>query len=176
MFRRTCAIVLFALAAATGASARANDFASHFVATDPPKSLPVLSFEDAAGRTLNLKDFQGRYVLLNLWATWCAPCTHEISALNVLQDQFASRPFTVIALTEDSSGIAAARGFYDRHDIRHLTVYADAAGAVPSLLHARGLPTSFLIDPEGREIGLIEGEADWAAPDAVAFLAKRMNP
>jgi len=65
MFHRICAIVLFALAAFV-APARAEDFAARFVTVDPPKTLPVLSFEDAAKHTLSLKDFEGRYVLLNL--------------------------------------------------------------------------------------------------------------
>jgi len=161
---------------AAASCAQAGDFAGHFTATDPPKPLPAFSFEDAAGHTLNLSDFKGRYLLLNLWATWCAPCAHEIPSLDALQEQFPPQRLTVIALTEDSSGIAAARSFYNRHGIRHLPVYADGTGVAPSLLRARGLPTSFLIDPEGREIGSVEGEADWAAPDAVAFLAKRANP
>ena len=76
-------------------------------------------------------------------------------------------------MTEDSSGIAAAKGFYERHKIRHLNAYADVTGAIPSLLHARGLPTTYLIDPHGNEVGYVEGDVDWSAAEVVAFLKQK---
>jgi thiol-disulfide isomerase/thioredoxin len=174
MFQRFCAILLFMLTV-TDAAARADDFAAHFIAVNPPTPMPLFSFEDVSGHMLGLKDFQGRYVLLNLWATWCGPCAHELPSLDALQE-LALEHFTVIALTEDVNGRDAAQAFYERHGIRHLAVYVDVSGRAPALLQARGLPTSFLIDPEGREIGAIEGEADWSAPDIVAFLKTQMKP
>ncbi len=138
--------------------------------------LPPVTFEDAAGHSLSLKDFQGRYILLNIWATWCSPCRHELPSLDALQGQLGGPNFIVLTLSEDSNGLAAAKAFFDKNDPHHLAIYTDSAGAAPSLLHAHGLPTTYLIDPHGNEIGHVEGEADWAATDAIAFIKKKTEP
>jgi thiol-disulfide isomerase/thioredoxin len=158
-----------------GTSARASDFAAHFIATNPPIPMPLLSFEDSTGHALGLKDFEGRYILLNLWATWCGPCAHELPSLSALQGQFDMKRLTIIALTEDVDGRDIVQGFYKRHGIQHLAVYVDNTGRAPALLHARGLPTSYLINVKGEEIGRVEGEANWAAPDAVSFLKEQIK-
>jgi thiol-disulfide isomerase/thioredoxin len=175
MFRRICAIVLFAFGI-TPPSAHAENFSQHFVPANASQPAPQLSFEDAKGQTLNLKDFQGRYILLNLWATWCSPCRHEIPSLDALQTQLGDAHFTVITLTEDSNGVAAAKEFFDRNNIHHLAIYTDNSGTAPSLFHAHGLPTTYLIDPHGNEIGRVEGEVDWGAPDSISFLKQKIAP
>ena len=174
MFPRLFAIALFALVV-TASPARAEGFASRYVTLDPPQPAPAVAFEDERGQSVSLADFRGRYVVVNLWATWCVPCVNEIPALSELQNQFVLQRLTVIAFAEDASGVSTVKAFYATHHIHHLTIYDDPTGRAPALFHARGLPMSYVIDPEGREIGRVEGDADWGSPDAVAFLEAHMH-
>lgn len=135
----------------------------------------ALSFEDSQGNLVSLADFRGRYVLLNLWATWCGPCVREMPALDKVRAHFQPQRLQVIALTEDHDGLNVAKAFYTRHSLTHLPLFADSAGQAPNLLRIRGLPTTLLIDPEGREVGRIEGEAEWSTPDAFAFLEAQIT-
>jgi thiol-disulfide isomerase/thioredoxin len=178
MGRHFFAIFLFA-AFMSASCAYASDFSSRFTPTTPPALVPAFPFEDAHSRTLDLKEFRGSYVLLNLWATWCGPCVREMAALDALAQRLPTEPsrppLAIVALTEDNNGLGAAEGFYKRHSLRHLPVFVDTAGQAPSLLRIRGLPTTLLIDPKGMEIGRIEGDAEWDEADTIAFLEKQMQ-
>lgn len=173
MLKRQCAIAVFALAfGLTGfaLSSAARDETRAFVAANPPKPLAPFQFENASGQSLDLKDFRGRYVLLNLWATWCEPCAQEMPALNALRKKLDHAKFEVIALAEDRDGPLAVQSFFKRHRIDNLAIFTDPSGQAPFALHARGLPTTLLISPEGLEIARMEGEADWTEKNLVAFL------
>jgi thiol-disulfide isomerase/thioredoxin len=179
MFYRTFAIFLFsALLGALGigllSSAHGED--RGFVSIDPPQPAPLFAFEDGDGHTLDLKDFRGRYVLLNLWETSCQPCVAEMPKLNALSKKLDYRIFAVIALAEDHDGSNAARLFFKHYDIDHLSVYSDSSGQAPFILHARGLPTTLLIDPRGMEIARLEGAADWTKNTMVSFLETQPRP
>jgi thiol-disulfide isomerase/thioredoxin len=179
MFRRFCAIALFILLAGIGAfgpALRAEDEKAGFVATNPAETLPSLSIEDEHGQTVDLKNLRGRYVLLNLWATWCGPCAAEMPALDSLRQKLDAKKFEVVALNEDRDGASVAPSFYKRHSIDHLAVYVDPHGRAPVMLHARGLPTTILIGPDGLEIARLEGETDWNSRDMVDYLGKLARP
>jgi thiol-disulfide isomerase/thioredoxin len=174
MFRRLSAIALFALlvgAAGTGTFVRAEDADADFVALTPAEDLPVLAIEDGQGKSILLKDFRGRYVLLNLWASWCGPCAAEMPALDALAAKLDPAKFAVVALNEDHDGADLARSFYKRHGIVHLAAYIDADGRAPVRLHARGLPTTLLIGPDGLAVARLEGETDWTSPAMLQYLA-----
>jgi len=176
MFRRCSAIFLFAalvVAATVGGMAAASGEDKSFVATDPPQPVSPFRFEDDKGRSLDLKDFRGRYVLLNLWAITCAPCVTEMPALNELSKKLDRRLFAVIALGEDRDGRDTVRLFYQRHGIDSLPVYDDPGGRAPFILHIRGLPTTLLVDPNGFEVARLEGAAEWANDAMVSFLEAR---
>jgi thiol-disulfide isomerase/thioredoxin len=151
-----------------------GDFASRFVIAKTLQPIPPFVFKDAKGVTHDLKDFRGDYILLNLWATWCGPCVREMPSLNMLRSKIGIQNLRIIALNEDRD-IASAQAFYLRHDLKNLPIYNDDAGRVPAILQTPGLPTTFLIDRNGMEIGRIEGEADWTAPDTLAFLRARLK-
>ncbi len=135
-----------------------------------PKPMPPLSFVDAEGRRVDLADFKDRVILLNLWATWCGPCVKEMPSLDRLQGQLGGDAFQVVALSLDRGGRTAVEPFYKKTGVEHLTVFLDPGSESMKALSLRGLPTTILVDPEGRELGRVEGAVEWDSPEVVAFL------
>ena len=140
-----------------------------------PSPLPELHFVDGDGRAMSLADFHGRVVLLNLWATWCVPCRKEMPTLDRLQAQLGGSGFEVIALSVDRSGLAAVKPFYAQLDLRSLGIYLDQGGKATQALKTVGVPTTLLIDRDGREIGLKLGPAAWDAPEMIAVIRRYME-
>jgi thiol-disulfide isomerase/thioredoxin len=137
-----------------------------FVFKSEPEPLPEFSFVDATGVERSLKDWEGRVVLLNLWATWCAPCRKEMPALDRLQQALGSDRFEVVALSVDRGGIEKSKAFFDEIGVKALKLYVDPSTRATSKLKAVGLPTTLLIDEQGREIGRLTGPAEWDSEDA----------
>ncbi|MBL8837867.1 MAG: TlpA family protein disulfide reductase [Alphaproteobacteria bacterium] len=126
-----------------------------------PRDLPDLAFRDAEERPVTLADFRGRIVLLNLWATWCAPCVEEMPALDRMQTALGGEHFTVVALSIDRQGKRIVDPFVARLNTPALPIYLDPSGASARTLAVAGLPTTLLIDREGRELGRIAGAVPW---------------
>ena len=140
-----------------------------------PEALPAFSFVDGEGRRTEIKDFAGRVVLLNLWATWCGPCVKEMPSLDRLQGMLGGPGFEVVALSVDRGGRDTVEPFLKKLGVQNLGLYLDAPSASMSALKPRGLPTTLLIDPDGRQLGRMEGAAEWDSPEMVAFLRKLIN-
>lgn len=141
-----------------------------YVEIQPPRALPPLVLERPDGSPIGIADLKGRVVVLNLWATWCAPCVREMPALDRLQGAFDPMDVTVVALSLDRGGAAQVKPFFAETGIKHLSVYLDPKMSSMSALKPRGLPTTLVIDREGREVGRLEGAAAWDSPDAHALL------
>lgn len=141
-----------------------------FVIHDAPQPLPEIAFEDGNGQALTLADFNGKTVLLNIWATWCAPCREEMPTLDALEAQLGGPGFEVVPLSVDRAGSAVVRRFYTEIGIQHLNLYIDASMQASFKLAAVGLPTTLLIDAEGRELGRLVGPAEWDTPEMIAFV------
>ena len=137
---------------------------------DGPITLPTESFTNALGIERRLSDFRGKVVALNLWATWCAPCVREMPDLDKLQAALGGADFEVIALSSDRAGLAKVEPFYRRAGIRHLEIYLDQQNAIARRLKISGLPTTFIIDADGRILGSVAGAMDWSAPWVVDWL------
>ena len=137
-----------------------------FVFKKSPEALPDVSFSDATGATRTLKDFEGKVILLNLWATWCAPCRKEMPSLDRLQKELGSDKFEVVALSVDRAGLAGSKKFLDEIGVSALGLYVDPTARATSNLKAVGLPATLLIDAQGREIGRLTGPAEWDSEDA----------
>lgn len=152
------------------APAAAAEPPAPFALLENPQPLPEISFQNASGEEVSLKQFQGRVVLLNLWATWCVPCRTEMPTLDNLQQGLGGEAFEVVALSIDRGGADQVRRFYDEIGVRHLGVYYDASAKASFTLGALGLPTTILIDRQGREVGRLVGPAEWDEPAMVEFL------
>ena len=137
---------------------------------EAPRELPELRFVGGEQNAVALSDFRGRTVLLNLWATWCPPCVEEMPMLDALQAELGGPNFEVVALSVDRGGVAPIRAFYERIDVERLDVYVDPSAMAVEELGALGLPTTLLIDPNGREIARLAGPAVWNSPAMIAFL------
>jgi thiol-disulfide isomerase/thioredoxin len=123
------------------------------------------------GGEISLRAFRGRTVLVNFWATWCAPCLKELPSLDALQAELGGEKFAVIAVAADPKGPEAAAAFLDRLNIGELKLYADPKLAlVIATGGSAALPLSILYDAQGREIGRLSGEADWSSADAKALI------
>ncbi|WP_222876265.1 thiol:disulfide interchange protein TlpA [Terrihabitans soli] len=137
---------------------------------DRPRKLPELGFKDASGKSLSLKDFAGKTLLVNMWATWCAPCREEMPALDSLQGELGGPDFQVVAVSIDTQQPDKAKAFLNELKIAKLGFFQDASGKLFQDLklvgRAVGLPTTLLIDKEGCEIGYLPGPAHWASEDA----------
>jgi thiol-disulfide isomerase/thioredoxin len=138
----------------------------------PAKAAPLPAFTGLDGKRHTLAEFRGRLVLLNLWATWCAPCVKELPALAALQKALPADRFMVVAVDVGRDKPAEAQAFLAAHHAKNLGVYVDTDIAMLRAFGAYGLPASILIDAEGREIARAEGPADWSAPDSVRYLKR----
>ena len=151
-----------------------NEMAA-FVRKSSPEVLPAFTFQDKDGRAITIADFKGRTVLLNLWATWCAPCRHEMPALDRLQAAMGSDKFEVVALSLDKDGVDKALKFLGEIKVSHLNFYIDPTGKEGFNLKPVGLPTTLLIDANGREIGRLAGPAEWDSEAAKALISAQLK-
>ena len=140
----------------------------------PPRPAPALGFAGRDGRRLRLADFRGHFLLVNLWATWCGPCVREMPSLDRLQALLGDR-LSVLAISEDRGAGQAVEPFLAKLGLRRLQVYLDPENAAQPAFAVRGLPTSFLVDRDGRILGSLEGGTDWDAPAMVARLERYLK-
>ncbi len=171
---RTLRTALLYLALAAGANAALADGFDDLlvgemrgvVMHDAPvaaSELPFLREDDSEGA---LSDFAGQYVVLNFWATWCAPCRHEMPALNQLQAELGGEDFRVVTLATGRNPPQAIRRFFDEEGITELTQYRDINQQIARQMGVFGLPITVILDPDGNEIGRMRGDAEWASPEA----------
>jgi thiol-disulfide isomerase/thioredoxin len=118
--------------------------------------------------------FKGRTLLLNLWATWCVPCREEMPALDRLQGIAGNDDFSVVAVNIDTARLDRPKAFLNEIGVKSLAFYRDSSGKAFQALQQSGklvgLPTTFLIGPDGCEIGVLAGPAKWDGPDALALV------
>lgn len=142
-----------------------------FAVHDAPRDMPEVRFVTEGGARKTLEAFRGKVILLNIWATWCIPCRKEMPTLDALQADLGSSKFEVVTLSIDKAGVPAVRQFFDEYAIRNLAIYVDQTGLAFSNLGVFGLPTTLIVDGDGRELARLIGPATWNSPDMEAFLS-----
>jgi thiol-disulfide isomerase/thioredoxin len=146
-----------------------------FVFRKTPEPLPAISYVDSTGTARTEADLKGRVVLLNLWATWCAPCLKEMPALDRLQKELGSDKFEVVALSVDRAGPDAAKKFLDKIKVQNLKLYADSSAKAAISLKAVGMPTTLLLNTQAQEIGRLVGPAEWDSADAKKLIGAALK-
>ncbi len=161
-------------------AAAQNELAA-FLISETPKELPTTPFKDEQGNELNLQNWKGKTILVNLWATFCAPCRHEMPDLDALQGQLGDENFEVVTISLDRGDIKKPKKFFEEIGIENLKLYHDDRGKIFNSFRrislARGLPFTVLIGPDGKDMGYLNGPAAWASQDAVHLIetAKMIN-
>jgi thiol-disulfide isomerase/thioredoxin len=147
---------------------------------DPPQSLKSLAFNGPDGKPMTIADHAGKTVLLNLWATWCAPCRAEMPALDALQKEKGSDAFEVIAVNVDAGDDVKPKKFLGDIGIEKLGYYRDSTLALFNDVKTRGLalglPVTMLIDGEGCLVAHMNGPAEWSGPDAKRLVEAALAP
>ncbi|HEY5300526.1 MAG TPA: TlpA disulfide reductase family protein [Acetobacteraceae bacterium] len=136
----------------------------------PPRPAPEVAFHTADGTARRIADYAGKPVLVNLWATWCPPCVAELPSLAALARTLAPRGIHVLPVSADRGGAKTVEAFYAAHAITDLPVLTDADSALMHAFAPAGLPTTYVIDAEGRIVGIEEGGMDWSAPGVPGML------
>ena len=142
----------------------------HFQAANPSRPAPSEAFFDADDKAKTFADYRGKGLVVNFWATWCAPCVKEMPDLDRLNAKLKDEGIEVLTLSADRGGVPVVRPFYEKIQLKTLPILIDKETRVIRALGVKGLPTTVLIDREGLEIGRVVGIAEWDSPKAVAFL------
>ncbi len=143
---------------------------STFLVHKAPKSVPQFAVNGGDGEPISLDHWKGKVVLLNLWATWCAPCRKEMPSLDRLKAQLGGDDFDVVAISVDRGGLEKPKAFLEKIGTSNLALYHDPTGGLGSKLKAFGMPTTLLINRKGEEIGRLIGPAEWDSEDAVKLV------
>jgi thiol-disulfide isomerase/thioredoxin len=155
-----------------------NVFAMGTVATfevaETPEPIKRIRFVDNKYNALTFRDFKGKTILVNLWATWCAPCLTELPDLDQLQRDLGSDNFEVVAISVDSSAVKAKAKF-EELGLKSLTFYHDPKQALPKGLKAEHLPVNIIVGPRTRELGRMVGPAKWNESEAHKLIKALMK-
>lgn len=135
-----------------------------------PRAMPQAELLRMDGTEVSLSAWRGRYVLVNFWATWCAPCRAEMPALDRLKAELGDETFDVVLVATGRNPPPAIAKFFADAGIANLETLRDPTQQLSAAIGVMGLPSTILLNPEGAEIARMQGEADWASPEALAFL------
>ncbi|MTJ81898.1 MAG: TlpA family protein disulfide reductase [Telmatospirillum sp.] len=142
------------------------------VAAAEPRTLPAITFLDRDGHTVTLDAFKGKVVILDFWATWCPPCREEFPQLDAMQGHLSEKGVVVVAVSVDRGGLKAVDRFFAETHVKNLDKYYDVSGASAHSLGIDGLPTTLVLDRQGREAARYVGYISWSSPETVALLQR----
>jgi peroxiredoxin len=133
------------------------------------KRVPDFSLKDLTGKKVEIKQYKGKIIFLNFWATWCGPCKEEMPSLEVLHRQFKGENFVLLTISVDYEGLKPVREFLNKQRYT-FPVLLDPNGEILDLFEVKGIPTTFIIDKKGRVIGRAIGPRDWKSPEVFSLI------
>ncbi len=153
----------------TGLDLYSKGSLKNLTSLETPPARPSMVFTSPDGTEMRLSDYEGKVILVNIWATWCPPCIAEMPMLDELQTKKGGERFEVVTISLDRSVEEAAKWFKE-NNITNLPLWHDGTYGVSGKLALPGLPTSIFYNRQGREIARIPGEVDWTSEDALALI------
>ncbi|SNS15902.1 TlpA family protein disulfide reductase [Tropicimonas sediminicola] len=137
---------------------------------DEPQPVPATTFIDVSEAPISLEEMRGEWLVVNFWATWCAPCRKEMPTLANLQTHFEGAPVEVVTIATGRNAPEGIRRFFEEIGVDNLPQHRDPKQALAREMGVLGLPITVIIDPDGREVARLRGDADWDSDSAVAIL------
>lgn len=152
-------------------AAQAAGLAKLVPSTDAP-ALPETVFTEPEGAEHRLADYRGKVVLVNFWATWCAPCREEMPSLDALQAEMGGDDFEVLPIATGRNAPAKITKFYEETGVSNLPILLDSGQKLAREMGVLGLPVSVLIDRDGTEVARLLGDADWSGEAAMQVISQ----
>jgi thiol-disulfide isomerase/thioredoxin len=149
---------------------RAGDMRKLAIHTKP-KTMITEPFLDRDGNEIDLSKYAGKTILLNFWATWCAPCRAEMPSLDALNQTLGGDNFEVVTIATGRNPVPMIEQFFESTDVKSLPMHRDPKMTLARATGVFGLPVTLILNPKGQEIARMQGEADWNSPDAHALLS-----
>lgn len=141
-----------------------------------PEPVPLTPFLDESGAETTLADWKGKVLLVNFWATWCAPCREEMPSLEALQAELGGEDFAVLTIASGRNPPPAIDKFFAEIGVETLPKLRDERMALARAMGVMGLPVTVLIDREGNEVARLIGDADWSSEPAKAVVRQLTAP
>ncbi|MDA8585113.1 TlpA family protein disulfide reductase [Rhodobacteraceae bacterium] len=136
-----------------------------------PQPVSDIAFTDPGGKEFTLADYKGKMVLVNFWATWCAPCRKEMPQLAELQTEFGGDAFEVVTIATGRNSVTGIRKFFDEIEVDNLPIFLDPRQKLAREMAVLGLPITLILDTDGNEIARMRGDAEWNSDSAKAIIA-----
>ena len=141
-----------------------------------PMASSDVTFIGEDGQDMTLADYQGKHIVLNFWATWCAPCRKEMPHLSALQDAMGGDQMEVVTIATGRNPLPVMQRFLAEIEVDNLPLHTDPRQSLARSLGVLGLPVTIILDPEGNEIARMQGDADWSSENAMAILQALIGP
>ncbi len=148
-----------------------TDFKNLIIKKDQ-KKYEDLSFLDSDKKQVNLDDYRGKLILLNFWASWCAPCKEEMPSLDSLQSNKNLNNLQIFPINVGQDNEKKAKDFFEELDIKTLNIYFDTPITLAKKFQLRGIPTTILISKDGYEFARIIGSIDFESQKFIKWLSK----
>jgi len=166
---------LTALTISVAASGATETGVEKLVWSEDPQPATSISFQNGQGKNVTLADYEGKVVVVNLWATWCAPCIREMPTLDNLQRDMGGESLHIIAMSQDREGKSVAEPFMETNEWSNLDLYVAPDLAFARAAAVKGLPTTLIIDKKGREVARLQGTAEWDSEDMRIILRELIS-
>jgi thiol-disulfide isomerase/thioredoxin len=138
------------------------------------RTLPSLNLEDLKGKKVDLKSFKGKVIFLNFWATWCGPCKEEMPSIEALYQRFKDRDFIFLTISVDYEGSKPVREFIEKNRYT-FPVLVDQKSETLDIFEVTGIPTTFVIDKQGKLLGKAIGPRNWTSSEIVSYLTQLLS-